>query len=92
MGGTESYNNTLGGEEYVKDLLHVSAPYLLVTSLATVVGTLGNVLVLVTIATNRNLHRAGSVFMVNLAAADLLVTAFMDPLSLTGKENTYIVV
>lgn len=55
------------------------------TSLAAVVGTLGNLLVLAAIAINPNLHRAGSVFMVNLAAADLIVASFMDPLSLIGR-------
>ena len=60
---------------------------ILVTSLviASVVGTCGNVLILVAIATQRDLQNVESVFVVNLACCDLYVTVVFDPLSIVGK-------
>ena len=52
---------------------------------ASVVGTCGNVLILVAIATQRNLQNVESVFVVNLACCDLYVTLIADPLSIVGK-------
>ena len=60
---------------------------LLITVLviASVVGTCGNVLILVAIATQRDLHSVESVFVVNLACCDLYVTLIADPLGIVGK-------
>ena len=40
--------------------------------LAFVAGTVGNILVIIVIATNKNLHTATNVFLLNLSVADLL--------------------
>ena len=53
---------------------------------ASVVGTCGNVLILIAIATQRDLQNVESVFIVNLACCDLYVTAIADPLSIVGKS------
>ena len=53
--------------------------------IAAVVGTCGNVLILVAIATQRDLQNVESVFVVNLACCDLYVTLIADPLSIVGK-------
>ena len=60
---------------------------LLITILviASVVGSGGNILILVSIATQRNLQNVESVFVVNLACCDLYVTLIADPLSIVGK-------
>ena len=53
--------------------------------IASVVGTCGNILILVAIATQRCLQDVESVFVVNLACCDLYVTLIADPLSIVGK-------
>ena len=53
--------------------------------IASVVGTCGNVLILVAIGTQRNLQNVESIFVVNLACCDLYVTLIADPMSIVGK-------
>ena len=53
--------------------------------IASVVGTCGNILILVAVATQRCLQNVESVLVVNLACCDLYVTLIADPLSIVGK-------
>lgn len=56
---------------------------------ASVIGTCGNILILIAIGTQRDLQNMESVFIVNLACCDLYVTAIADPLSIVGKLRFY---
>lgn len=60
---------------------------LIVLCIASLLGTLGNVLILVSVATQKELQNVESVFIVNLAMCDLYVTVLADPLSIVGKRN-----
>ena len=75
----------IGGREYVSSLPHISYPYLVILSLASVIGTAGNFAVIGAIIVNSNLHRPKVVYMLNLAVADLWVTAVADQISLLGS-------
>ena len=66
-------------------LLVVSIPYLLIGSALCVFGTLGNLSVLGAVAVHRALQNSRSVFLVNLAIADLIVTSIADPFTVVGK-------
>jgi hypothetical protein len=74
-----------GGREYVDGNPHISYPYLIIIGVASIVGTAGNFAVFGAILLNRNLQRPKAVFMVNLALADLWVTAVGDVISIFGQ-------
>ena len=67
------------------NLLVVSIPYLVIGSALCVFGTLGNLCVLGAVAVHRALQNSRSVFLVNLAIADLIVTSIADPFAVVGK-------
>ena len=73
-----------GGKAYLDYARHISTPYLLIMGVACAVGFIGNMAVLASIALNSKLHKSMSVFLVNLALADLWVTATGDPFSMLG--------
>lgn len=62
---------------------------LVVVGVAGVVGTLGNFLILISVATRKELRNVQSVFIVNLACSDLYVTMLADPLSIVGTCSSY---
>lgn len=62
---------------------------LVVVGVAGVVGTLGNFLILISVATRKELRNVQSVFIVNLACSDLYVTMLADPLSIVGTCSGY---
>jgi len=75
-------------------LLHsapvLTLPYISVISLASVVGTLGNVLVIGSISGSvrrRNLRTVGKIFIVNLACSDLIVTSVINPVAVAGTSR-----
>ena len=83
--GNLNMSRPIGGHEYIRDYPHVAIPFLCIAGTASVVGTLGNICVICAVFLNRNLRNARNVFLVNLAVADLCVTAIGDPFSIVGK-------
>jgi len=68
----------------------LTLPYISVISLASVVGTLGNLLVIGSICGSirrRNPRTVGKIFIVNLACSDLIVTSVINPVAVTGKPR-----
>ena len=59
-------------------------PYLTIASFAVVFGSLGNLFVLGSVIVHRKLRNQRSVFLVNLAIADLFVTTIADPYGIIG--------
>ena len=64
--------------------LEVAVSSVVVLSIATIVGTLGNVLLLVVIATAKGIRTTETVFVINLALSDLYVTSIADPMGIIG--------
>lgn len=60
-------------------------PSVAVLSVASLGGTFGNVLTLLSVALCKDVRNVESVFIVNLAISDLYVTAVADPMSIVGK-------
>ena len=56
-----------------------------VLCVASFVGTTGNVLTLLAIATCKKIRNEESIFLANLAVADMYVTVVADPMSIVGK-------
>jgi len=65
----------------------VAAVYVGVLGAAAVVGTLGNLAVIITV-TMKQLYDVGRAFIVNLASSDLVVTAVINPLAIIGLSAT----
>jgi len=72
----------------------IAVPYVAVLGMAAVMGTFGNLIVIVTVAV-KHLHSrrhqtqttendAGRAFIANLALSDLIVTAVINPLAIAG--------
>ncbi|XP_076448660.1 melatonin receptor type 1B-A-like [Babylonia areolata] len=71
--------------EFLEEQPALSSLIILILIAASVAGTSGNILILVSVATQRDLQNVESVFIVNLACSDLYVTLIADPLSVVGK-------
>ena len=79
-------------------LLHsapaLTMPYISVIGLASVVGTLGNLLVIGSVSGSvghRNPKTVGKIFIVNLACSDLIVTSIINPVAVSGAPSAGLV-
>ncbi|OWA51758.1 putative Melatonin receptor type 1A [Hypsibius exemplaris] len=52
--------------------------------LAAVLGTFGNILIILAVCCVRTLRTCGNIFVVNLCLADMIVTVFVDPMNVLG--------
>ncbi|WAR25824.1 MTR1A-like protein [Mya arenaria] len=74
-----------GRHEFLQTRPELAVPCIIVLGIASIVGTLGNLLILFVVATKRKLRNVESIFIVNLAISDLYVTVVADPMSLIAK-------
>jgi len=88
-----------GGSLYSRKPL-VAAPYVGVLAVATVVGTFGNLVVIMTVVVRHLRSRrqrtatsndAGRAFIANLALSDMIVTAVINPLAIIGAGKYAII-
>nr|KAG5698182.1 hypothetical protein BaRGS_030545 [Batillaria attramentaria] len=84
--GPENMTGTLryAPLEFVDTLPALAIILIAVLVVAAVMGTAGNLLILVSVATHKDLRNVESVFVVNLACSDLYVTLIADPLSIVA--------
>ena len=85
---TETYDENhhlIGGKDFIAKYPATSVPYLVIAFTASITGTIGNVAVLLVIFLYKPLKNARNAFLVNLALADLLVTAIANPFGIIGK-------
>ena len=72
------------GIDYFTSYPIITPIYFTFVCLFTVVGNIGNVMVLGAIAVDRRLWKIGNIFICNLAVADLCVTLVVNPASIAG--------
>ena len=72
--------------EFVTTRTEVAMPVIILLSIASVVGTMGNLLILTVVFMKRTWHHVEMTFIGNLAMADLYVTVVADPMSLIGMS------
>ena len=75
----------IGGKHFISKYPGTAVPYLTIAFTASIIGTLGNIAVLFIIFAYKPLKNARNAFLVNLAMADLLVTAVANPFGIIGK-------
>lgn len=73
-----------GRHEFLKSSAWFATPVVVIIALASVIGTFGNVLILIVIGTNKLGRNVTTTFIMNLAISDLFVTLVADPMSLVG--------
>ena len=83
--GHHNYSLPIGGPDYIYAHPYLTIPYLVTMTTASIVGSFGNLLILVVIILYKPLRHSRNLFLVNLAAADLVVTGFGDVFSILGK-------
>ena len=71
--------------QFVNESPMVAIPILIILVIAAILGSFGNIFILIAIFTTKNLQRLECIFMANLATSDIYVTLFADPLSIVGK-------
>lgn len=82
-----SEKEAYGRHEFILTKPLTAIPTIAILSLASFIGTAGNVLTLLAIASSKNLRNVESIFIVNLAISDLYVTMIADPMSIVGKYD-----
>lgn len=64
--------------------------YCCIVATALLVGTVGNIFILIVSLTTRTMNRVGRDFVINLAVADLCVAAVADPMCILGKISVHL--
>ncbi|XP_060073462.1 melatonin receptor type 1B-B-like [Ylistrum balloti] len=78
-------DQVLGRHQFLLESPGLAIPCIIVLSFGSIVGTFGNVLVIVAVATQRPLQNKESIFIVNLAVSDLYITTVADPMGIVAK-------
>ena len=69
----------------------IAMPYVFLLGIFAFFGTLGNILVIGTNLTAKKKDQmVGDIFMVNLAASDMIVTALINPIAIMGTLFSYL--
>ncbi|KAL3851850.1 hypothetical protein ACJMK2_015552 [Sinanodonta woodiana] len=69
---------------------HIVLPCLVILVVASVVGTAGNILILLAVARTKELRNVESFFIVNMACSDLYVTLIADPMNIQNSLSSYL--
>nr|AKQ63072.1 orphan G-protein coupled receptor 64 [Platynereis dumerilii] len=73
-----------GGAAFITEHPMEAGFYLIITGIASILGTFGNILVMASFAVNPALQNSKNVFIFNVALADILVTSIADPFGILG--------
>lgn len=76
---------SFGRHEFLKTNPWTAIISIIVLSVASVGGTFGNIVILLSVALCRKVRSVESIFIVNLALSDLYVTSIADPMSIVAK-------
>jgi hypothetical protein len=65
----------------------IAIPYIITLVIFAVVGTFGNILIIGAMTTGSNKNVVGNFFIVNLAFCDIVITVFINPMAIAGKNK-----
>lgn len=83
--------NILGRFEFVRESPGVALTSVLILAMAALVGTFGNLLILVSVCHTIKRKSLEFIFVGNLALSDSFVTLIVDPINILGKSCIHIV-
>ena len=81
------FAGVFGKHEILNSKPWAAWPTIVILSLASFVGSVGNILTLLAIASNKSVRNVESFFIVNFAISDMYLTAEADPMSIIGKKT-----
>lgn len=70
---------------FITERTPIAVPVVTLLSLASIVGTFGNILILLVSCSKKISSKVEAIFIINLALSDLYVTIVADPMSLVGR-------
>ncbi|KAL4226623.1 hypothetical protein ACF0H5_014606 [Mactra antiquata] len=79
--------------EFVTESPYIAIPSALIVGIASLVGSVGNLILLIVLATNKSLHNNDTIFIVNLIISDSYVVCIAGPLSVvvpTRYEQSFL--
>ncbi|KAL3851848.1 hypothetical protein ACJMK2_015550, partial [Sinanodonta woodiana] len=87
MSNDSEYTDSNGDHAYMRHEFlnshpNIVVPSIVILAVASVVGTAGNILILLAVAMTKALRDVESIFIVNLACSDLYVTLIADPMNI----------
>ena len=74
-----------GRHEFLKTRTLLATPLIVIIVADSVVGSVGNALILTVICSNKLGRNVTTIFIMNLAISDMFVTLIVNPMSLVGK-------
>lgn len=82
------HNNTeeIGGIKFLMKNLAIYLPYITLTSIGTVIGVLGNLLIIAAILLTKELKKITNLLIFNLAVSDLMIAAVSNSFSTIGNK------
>ncbi|KAL5004137.1 hypothetical protein ScPMuIL_017593 [Solemya velum] len=86
-GSSENTSNSSLYMDFLTRHPSLSYTYLSVLGVLTIIGNIGNIMVIGSVLSYKPLRTTGNLFIANLALADLCVTAIVDPFSIVGVVN-----
>ena len=81
----DNHTSPIGGREFITQNPGTALPFLIIMSLASLIGTTGNFLVMLCILFYKPLCHHRNIFLFNLALSDFMVTSIGDPYSIIGN-------
>lgn len=75
----------LGRFEFISEYPGIAITCIVVLAIASLIGTIGNILILLVIVKTKELRQTQSIFIVNMALSDVYVTLVADTMSIVGK-------
>nr|QVK45857.1 G protein-coupled receptor [Proales similis] len=80
----ETLETQVGGIAYFLRFIAVYMPYTVLTGVGTVVGTLGNLLIIGAVICCKELQNSTNMFVVNLSLSDLFISSFVNSFTFVG--------
>lgn len=78
-------DNSFGRFQFVREAPEIALTSVLILTMAALVGTFGNLLILVSVCHTIKRKSLEFIFMGNLAVSDTFVTLIVDPINILGK-------
>lgn len=78
-------DNSFGRFQFVREAPEIALTSVLILTMAALVGTFGNLLILVSVCHSIKRKSLEFIFMGNLAVSDTFVTLIVDPINILGK-------
>jgi len=81
------HNETENVSEFFMKHISDYLPYLVLHSFGSILGVIGNILIVVAIMVTKELQNATNIIIANIALADFILSSIVDTLTIAGINN-----